>query len=777
MKTNRFAVALLGLTLLLAVAIVSTRLNVSTDMGAFLPRGGEAGEQLLLEQLRSGSSARVLLLAIEGEKVEHLARLSSELAAALRQSERFERVFNGELSLDIAADSPWFDYRYLLQENDFSAAALEQALQQRLRELRSPLGLYTRQTLAEDPTAAFRKHLQQWQGAVRPQTRNGVWFSEDGRALLFAETRAAGFDLDAQEVNLAAVRRTFSELQGGEQAELVISGAPAIAVASRDTIRAEAQVASFAAAIAVAIILLFAYRSPRLWLLSTLPPVGALLVALAITTLLFETVHGITIAFGVILLGVAIDYPIHLFSHLVPGRTPGVSLKRIWPTLRLGVISTIIGFAALLFTRFEGLLQLGVFAISGLLTAALVTRYLLLPLLPDVWSGRDYARTVGFAGTGDRRRLPVLFGVLLCALAYLYTTGGPRWERDIAALSPVPDSVRQQDRTLRSALPVTELNQLLLVQGEDPQAVLQTQERLQPTLRAWVGEGLFSGYTLAAQYLPSAARQRARQQRLPDAESLRRNLAQAAEGSLFREGTFAPFLEAVERSRELPPLTLEQVAETPLGLSLAGRLFERDNQWWGVIRLSGLHDSAALQQRLDEARLPLRYVDLNTEAGAMMSGFRADALYSLAWGALLILLIIAMSVRSLRRVVQVGLSLAAALAVTVALLHALGERLTLFHLTSLLLVAGIGIDYSLFFSRDDAGSERGRTLHALRVCAISTTTVFAILAFSRLPVLHAIGSTVLIGVPLAYLLARLAGHSAGEAPVGGEGAETARLSR
>lgn len=757
MKTNRPAVVVLGMVLMAALVVVLTRLQVSTDMGAFLPHGGAASEQVMLEQLRSGSSARVILLAIRGDEPAQLARLSNELSLSLRRHDRFERVLNGEMTLELANESPWFEYRYLLQESEFSVATLQRSLQQRLQEVKSPLGLYTRQTLATDPTASFRQMLQQWQGGVHPQTRHGVWFSTDDRALLFVQTRAAGYDLDAQQQNLEAVRRAFAGLEGGEQAELMMTGAPVIALSSRDTIRSEARLASIAATLAVALILLLAYRSPRLWLLSALPLAAAMVAALAVTTLLFGTVHGITIAFGITLLGVAIDYPIHLFSHLTPGQPPGVSLQRIWPTLRLGVLSTLVGFVALLFTRFDGLLQLGVFAVSGLVMAALVTRYLLLPLLPSNWHGRDYGAVAAGAATGGWWRMPLVLLVLLVALGYLAVSEGELWEQDLAALSPVPEAMQRQDRELRGTLPVAELNHMLLLRAGDPESVLRLQERLLPLLQRWVDEGWIDGYGMASQRLASAALQRERQARLPESEPLQRNLTQALQGLPFRADSFEPFVEAVERSRELAPLTLGQVVDTNLGLPLAELIFERQGQWWGIVRLAGVADAAALRQSAEQADAAVSYLDLRAEAGTMLDGFRDNALRNLLWGALAIILIIGVSVRSLRRMVQVVLPLAAALSTTVALLHLLGERLTLFHLTSLLLVAGIGIDYNLFFSRGDAVRERARTFHALGVCAISTSVVFAILAISRLPVLHAIGLTVLLGVPAVYLLARLAG--------------------
>jgi predicted exporter len=87
-------------------------------------------------------------------------------------------------------------------------------------------------------------------------------------------------------------------------------------------------------------------------------------------------------------------------------------------------------------------------------------------------------------------------------------------------------------------------------------------------------------------------------------------------------------------------------------------------------------------------------------------------------------------------------------------LRASGVQLSLFHLISLLLAAGLGLDYALFFEHSSAGDpHQERTLHALLICASSTLLVFALLALSRAPVLQAIGVTVTLGVISNFLLA------------------------
>jgi predicted exporter len=103
--------------------------------------------------------------------------------------------------------------------------------------------------------------------------------------------------------------------------------------------------------------------------------------------------------------------------------------------------------------------------------------------------------------------------------------------------------------------------------------------------------------------------------------------------------------------------------------------------------------------------------------------------------------------------------------VVVAILQAAGVSLNLFHLISLMLAAGLGLDYALFFERAaDDPAEHARTLHAVLACACSTLLVFALLAAAELPVLRAIGAPVALGVLANFVLALLLAGGARATP-------------
>ncbi len=764
MNRQRLAAGLwlAGLTAALLWALSQT--TVRNDMTSFMPRAATPAQHLLMNELRAGSLARLTLITLSGASTERLAELSKQVAAVLRGGGLFERVANGEQLFDDDERKRLFTYRYHLSPavsaERFSVDSLRMALQKRLRELASPVPSFDRPWLAQDPTAEMRAILSAWRGQAQPRSHRGVWFDAGGqRALLLAQTRAGGFDLDAQERAQQAIREALGDAGQGS-VELGLSGPGVFAVTSRDIIRADTRRLGVAAGVVAILILLVSYRSVRLLLIGGLPLLSAVVAGMVAVDLIFGAIHGIVLAFGVTVIGVAIDYPIHLFSHLNGGEPVRRSLAGIWPTIRLGAITTAMGYLAMSGTDFPGLMQFATFAIAGLLAAAACTRWGLAGLLPETVVPR-YSSPIAnwYARSARPGRMwgGLMIVTAIAALAFLASRDTAPWEDDIAALSPIPKSVMARDRHLHAQLGVPDTNHLLLVKAPDAEAALQASEVLAGDLRQLVAEGVIGSFDLAARYLPSARTQRQRLSSLPEPGRLREDLAQALTGTPFKQGAFATFEKAVATARALPPLLPGDLEGSSLGMRLRSSLLTVDDGWVALVTLAGVKDAQALKSflSLDQNR-ELSYLDLKRDTRSLMADFREHAAIRVLWGIFAIALVLWLGLRSARRTLLVLLPGLVAVIIDVALLRMTGELLSLFHLVSLLLVVGISIDYGLFFSRSDADAGmRGRTFHGLTVCVLSTVSVFGILATSRLPVLNAIGSTVAVGAALSFLAAML----------------------
>ncbi|WP_042978045.1 MMPL family transporter, partial [Burkholderia sp. AU4i] len=400
---------LVWLLALVACGVAIGRAHFTADLSAFLPRSPSAGQRVLVDQLRDGIVSRLILVAIDGGDAATRAALSRRVAGTLRADPQFAAVHNGEASNDARDRQFIFDHRYLLSPavtpQRFSAGGLHQALGDSLDLLSSSAGLVAKAMLPRDPTGEVAALVDQLDGAAQPASRDGVWVSRDGtRAVLVVQTAAAGSDTDAQARAIDAVRRAFATAKQAvpnAAATLAMTGPGVFSVDTRDTIRHDVERLSTASVVLIVALLLTLYRSPRTLALGLLPVLTGVAAGIAAVSVAFGTVHGLTLGFGTTLIGEAVDYSIYLFVQSARAGTRGAArpadatrawVAAYWPTIRLGVLTSVCGFASMLFSGFPGLVQLGLYSIVGLTAAALVTRFVLPHLRGEHVAIRDVSR-------------------------------------------------------------------------------------------------------------------------------------------------------------------------------------------------------------------------------------------------------------------------------------------------------------------------------------------------------------------------------------------------
>jgi predicted exporter len=460
-------------------------------------------------------------------------------------------------------------------------------------------------------------------------------------------------------------------------------------------------------------------------------------------------VHGITLAFGFTLIGVAIDYPLHLFSHAQ--NTQGITaIRRIWPTLRLGAISTAVAYLALAFSASDGLAQLGVFSASGVITAVLVTRYWLPFLISNGVADLD-------TGSGPSLRVtpvfwPALIVIVLVLATAKYALQGEFWDDNVASLSPVPAARLRTDGILRSAAGSSEMRYLILLRNESFDELLQHTERLDEFLSAAASDGTIESWQSLTNLLPSSAVMQSRYASIPDRDSLRTLVADSIASTPFRANAFDPFIDTAAALGKIPELSAERFINSPLQPWLDAHLMKIGSTWVSLISLSN-PDVDALQANSGDWGQGAELLDMRDSSMDMMQDYRSNAIAAVSLAAVLIFGILWMQRRNLRQVVWIVTTVSVALAATILSVALIHGQLTVVHLVALLLVAGLGLDYALFFSRQESAAERKHTIRAVMACAISTTLAFAILATSSIPVLKFMGLTVAIGSLASYLLA------------------------
>ena len=599
---------------------------------------------------------------------------------------------------------------------------------------------------------------------------------------LAAQTTAGGSDTDAQQRAIEAIRTAFamavreSPDNGARLLQLKMSGPGVFAVEARAKIERAAVRLSIISSILVVTLLFAVYRSFTALALGLAPVASGAVIGIAAVALGFGAVHGITLGFGITLIGESVDYSIYFFvqSHrLRQDETAARSWQRAWwPTIRLGMLTSVCGFASLLPSGFPGLAQLGLYSISGLVAAALVTRFVLPALLPAGFVIHDVA-PLGARVAGLLRPLRQLHGGVIAACALVLAAAAllvllrhqdTMWNRELAALSPISAAEQEFDAKLRGDLGAADVRELVIVSGPTLESVLELAERAAQPLWTLVDEKVIGGFDSPANYLPSMAAQRARRDSLPDAGQLRESLRHATADLPLSADALQPFLADVEKTRQAPLLSARDLQGTSLGAGFDALILHQKDRWNAILPLHAAGgaqaiDTSRVRSALQAAKLSeAQALDLKQESDGLYAGYLSEAIRMSLAGMLAIIVLLSIALRSPSRVARVMAPLLLAVLTVAAGLASSGVQLTILHLVGMLLIVAVGSNYALFFDRQASVHEAGSeplTLASLVIANACTVIGFGLLSISHIPVLVALGATVAPGAFLALLFAAI----------------------
>lgn len=476
--------------------------------------------------------------------------------------------------------------------------------------------------------------------------------------------------------------------------------------------------------------------------------IGALAGAVA-ALLVFGEVHVMTLVLSASIIGISADYTLYyLTDRMAHGRqiTPLESLAKLFPALSMALLTTVIAYLILLIAPFPGLQQLAVFAAAGL-TAACITVMCWYPILAKGLPVRPIPRlalihlwlTHWQNNRLLRLGLPALIVVLIISgVATLQVND------DISELQAMPREFQQQEQRIAALTGQHSDQKWFVVYGDNAEQALQRLEQFSPHLLQAKKSGWIESYR--ALPLPSLLRQ---QQNLV----LLEQTAPAIIQKLQQAGISVSMPDIPAKGDAkiwvTPSLWLDSVVSEGwrlLWLTLP------DGRAAMLVPVSGVSNPGALQQ-LATSTPGVTWVDRKTEFNELFSLYR---IY-LSW--LLLISVLAIAVvycwrlgvrRGLYCVTPTFLSLGMGLAV----LSLTGHSLNLFSLLALILVLGIGINYTLFFT--NPRGTPSTSMFAIFMAVFTTQLTFGMLVFSHTQAISSFGIVLSSGVFTAFLLAPLA---------------------
>jgi len=753
---RRYALTICLAVLALMGTLLATRIPMQEDITVMLPDGDPAFVRSY-RLLEAAPFTRNVLIDLEAQEPDQVPLL---IETAERLSERLEppmisRVI-GAMPMETGAGLLDWLYAHMPQlftEQDAAALAskvtpeeVAKTLQDDLNALMGPEGVWLRKWLGKDPLG-FRNQAFRKLGAVAmlPDARieGGFLVDPTGRhTLLVAETPVSMGDSQAGEELLLYLDKVISEtLPETIRAHVVC--AHRYTVANAGTIKKDLLVVFAVSCIGLTAIFLLLLRHWRAAFVFAVPLL-AVLAGVLLTAGVFRRISAITVGFGAVLLGISVDYGLHVFFSLRREQSdPAERLGRLAVPSVVSCATTIGVFVVLLWSGIPIQRQLAVFSIAGLATA-LILAFVWLP--PWVAGGRQNHR-IPLPSLDGRRRHWIVAGWAVLMLLSLPLCCRVRFDGDLRSVGVTPEDVLADEYRVRDVWSDPRGRALVVVRSEDTESVLQTNERVYAQLAGLWGPGELVSL---APLLPSRATQSANLARWRQfwrengrLEQLRQTLDEQGPKFHFSQGTFEPFFQWVHEEQE--PFDVAELKQAA-GLLLEP-LFMRQEQGLGLINLVPDNEQAVEVFGTSGSNLPpgVEMVSQSRFAAILQQSLERDFLRFLLSAAIMVVLVLAVA---LRRVPQIVLSLLPAvtgLVVMLAIMALLGMKVNLFNMAASVLVVGLSIDYGVFMVRRIHEPNEATDL-AVVASALTTLSGFGALSLAHHPAMFSLGITVVLGI-------------------------------
>ena len=619
-----------------------------------------------------------------------------------------------------------------------------------LSQLYSAFSGVSGKELQNDPLMLMRgSQLALAQNGQKMQLMDGWLVTKDDAGnywyLLHGELAGSSFDMQ-QTHRLVTTLKVLEETlkTHSPQAQLLSRGTVFYSDYASQQARRDISTLGVATVLGVILLIVAVFRSVRPLLLSMLSIAIGALAGTVFTLLLFGELHLMTLVMSMSIIGISADYTLYyLTERMVHGAddSPWQSLSKVRNALLLALLTTVVAYLMMMLAPFPGIRQMAVFAAAGL-SASCLTVIFWHPWLCHRMPVRPIpAKGFMLRWLNAWRSSKTLSVGLPLALALISAIGigSLRVDDDIAQLQALPKDILAQEKTITALTGQSVDQKWFVVYGASAQQTLERLEAFTPALAQAQKAGDMAHWRTLP--LNSLARQKSDLQLL-------HNAAPAVTTMLKSAG-----LNSVTPNLDAMPVSVEAWLASPVSEGWRLLWLTLPNGESGVlVPVDGVKNSAALG-KLAASHEGVAWVDRKASF---------DSLFALYRSLLTGLLFVALAVIACGAMVRLGWRKGAislvpsllSLSCGLAALAVAGHPVNLFSLLALVLVLGIGINYTLFFS-----NPRGTPLTAMlaiTLAMMTTLLTLGMLVFSTTQAISSFGIVLVSGIFTAFLLAPLA---------------------
>jgi predicted RND superfamily exporter protein len=808
-------VVLTIVTLLSSLAF--TQLQLQVDVQAMLPDGSRAVQANF--ELKESFGAEFVVVVLQddlGPILQH-ADFVDILADLLAESALIEQVDSSVYqNVPTGLMLRWLPLLLNREEMEGLAGKVSsQNIAAQIRrdkiELQSPMvPPRLKRLIKEDPLLLVRlleNRLVASRGGYSLNTSSGHYVSRDDSTLLmFAKPTGASDDipftkelaLELDAVFAAALAEYRDELQLGADAEVPgltigVTGMHAISARESEVLQRDGVRAVGWSLVLVLLLFWVTFRRLDAVLFVGIPLVAGLLWTLGLSTLVIGHLNLLSTGFAAIVLGLGVDYAIHIYNRYLDHRSDGdgpersieAAVAETGTGVIIGGVTTSGAFFALLLYDFRGLREFGFIVGTGVLLTllAMVTWLPALLAFRERRTGKPFhSRTLlpfgtrALAASVAARPMPYLIISIVVTGVLGVAATNVGWQGRVLGNDFSANPALQLREELRSRFQSSPDAVRLILRGDDLEELERVGRLAYDALAPLTGTGRIGDLDSIFRYLQPPDVQQETMRLLRDdpryqAERVEADLRRALEDQGFRTRPFEPAISALRESfQPSRRLGLEAILDSGGESPFLTRYITKTSHGHTLAMTLSSGRQGFRKEDIDaiEARLISEVPGFNADegaapivsflAGGKILGRELRAVmkegYALVTGAAL-LLVLGMLVLSFRRPVRILLALVPlVLGVTwmLGIMTLAGIDMNVINVPVTAMILGIGIDDAVhvlhsFFT--DAGRDVRRTYRttgkALVLTTLTTTAGFGSLAVAGHPGLRSMGVLAILG--------------------------------
>ena len=778
---NKIGSALLLLLVLFGLVFLVSKIRFEEDISKLIPINSENQDlQKVLKTVNFTDKIIVTIRRNDSTAVDELTQYATGFLDSLQaHSSQYIKNIRGKVEDDDLLRTMDFVYENLplfLDKEDYKTIAkklqkdsIVATTEANYRTLISPSGIVSKDMILKDPLGLSfigLKKLRQLGVTDDFVLKDGFLVSKDEKnILLFITPKFSSSETSENSKfakDLYALQNSMNQKYSGK-VSCEYFGAALIAVANAQQIKKDIQFTVGIALTLLILVFIVFYRKLYVPIILFVPTIFGGLLAVALLYLIRGEISAISLGIGSVLLGVTLDYSLHILTHIRNNETTESLYKDVTEPILMSSLTTALAFLCLLFLDSQALQDLGIFAAVSVLGASVFALFFIPLVYKNPLSRKQQVNVLDkVADYPFHKSKWLLIGLGLVLMVSIFTYHKVEFNKDISKLNYEPAEIKTAMLHLDELTDISSKSVYLATYGKSVESTLQLNDSIHGTLELLKEEGKISSFSSIGALVHSQRDQRkniAQWEQFWNGkrkDSLTSNLIESGEERGFKPTTFTRFYTFLDENFEtLKPEDYQRIPSV-----LLEDYITTEADFTTITTLIKLEDENASDIKNTFREIPNTIVIDRQEMNETFLGNLKNDFNSLIGYCLLaVLLILFLFFRSFSLTLVTAVPIFLTWFLTLGIMGLFHIQFNIFNIIISTFIFGLGIDYSIFMTKgllkELRTGEKVMATHKTSIMLSVLTTILGVgvLVFAKHPALYSISIVSIIGIFSAMITA------------------------